>query len=89
MFDSKLSGLAYHVLNGGDPGGALKIKSVNGMTYPMAMTINIRTMMRLQRSVQNGVLLPPTASGSTMNSDRLLVHGTLSGTCCTLAGRRR
>src|SRR5699024_3106400 len=45
----------HHVLNGGDPGGALMIRSTSGMTYPIATTASMSTIHRPHRSVHLGV----------------------------------
>src|SRR5699024_4803229 len=58
----------YHVLNGGDPGGAFITKSTTGITYPIAITAIINTIHKLQRSVHFGVGEASNSSSAIGNS---------------------
>src|SRR5690625_121503 len=58
----------YHVLNGGDPGGAFIITSTSGITYPKEITAIINTTHRLQRSVHLGVGVASSSSSAIGNA---------------------
>src|SRR5690625_2063488 len=58
----------YHVLNGGDPGGAFIMISTNGITYPIEITAIISTIHKLQRSVHLGVGEASSSSSAIGNS---------------------
>src|SRR5699024_1490418 len=58
----------YHVLNGGDPGGAFMMTSTIGMTYPIETIAIINTIQRLQRSVHLDVGAASSSTSALGNS---------------------
>lgn len=65
---AELSLIPYQVLNGGEPGGALTMKSTNGMTYAMPTRAIIHTTHNPQRSVHLGVGASSSSTSAIGNS---------------------